>query len=88
MWTCVCRLWHVRHSRQVCTGVANALLSLRLDASATQCASKSVLTSVPDPCRVSPFDKDSPLKAMGVTRFPSDLFFVLRVVQLLRCAGT
>ncbi|KAK9811448.1 hypothetical protein WJX72_004052 [[Myrmecia] bisecta] len=34
--------------------------------------------------KVDPFDEDSPLKKMGITTFPSDMFFVLRVVQLLR----
>ena len=34
--------------------------------------------------RVDPFDKDSPIKKAAITSFPSDLFFVLRVVQLLR----
>ena len=34
--------------------------------------------------RVDPFDKDSPLKECAITSFPSDLFFVLRVVQLIR----
>lgn len=36
--------------------------------------------------RVDPFAKDSPLKAMPVLAFPSDFFFVLRVLQLLRQA--
>ena len=35
-------------------------------------------------CRVDPFAKDSPLKAMPVLEFPPDFFFVLRVIQLLR----
>lgn len=35
-------------------------------------------------CRVDPFAKDSPLKAMPVLAFPPDFFFVLRVLQLLR----
>ena len=39
-------------------------------------------------CRVDPFDPDSPLKKMGVEHFPSDMFFVLRVVQLLRGLST
>jgi hypothetical protein len=34
--------------------------------------------------RVDPFDPDSPIKALPVDKFPSDMFFVLRVVQLLR----
>jgi hypothetical protein len=34
--------------------------------------------------RVDPFDKASPIKQCAITRFPPDLFFVLRVVQLLR----
>lgn len=36
-------------------------------------------------CRVDPFAKDSPMKQMSVERFPSDFFFVLRVLQILRC---
>ena len=35
-------------------------------------------------CRVNPFDPDSPIKALPVEKFPSDMFFVLRTVQLLR----
>lgn len=35
--------------------------------------------------RVDPFAKDSPLKAMPVLAFPADFFFVLRVLQILRC---
>ena len=38
--------------------------------------------------RVDPFDPDSPLKKMGVKEFPGDMFFVLRVVQLLRGLAT
>jgi hypothetical protein len=34
--------------------------------------------------KVDPFDKNSPIKQCAITRFPPDLFFVLRVVQLLR----
>ena len=34
--------------------------------------------------QVDPFDPDSPIKKGGITTFPGDLFFVLRVVQLLR----
>ncbi|KAL6766353.1 AKC2 [Auxenochlorella protothecoides x Auxenochlorella symbiontica] len=34
--------------------------------------------------KVDPFDPDSPIKKLGVSRFPKDLFFVMRVVQLLR----
>lgn len=33
---------------------------------------------------VDPFDPNSPIKALPVEKFPSDMFFVLRVVQLLR----
>lgn len=33
---------------------------------------------------MDPFDPDSPIKALPVDKFPSDMFFVLRVVQLLR----
>ena len=36
-------------------------------------------------CRVDPFDANSPLKKMAVESFNSDMFFVLRVIQLLRC---
>ena len=32
--------------------------------------------------RVDPFDPDSPIKKMGVQKFPPDMFFVLRVVQV------
>ena len=39
-------------------------------------------------CRVDPFDPNSPLKKMAVKHFPSDMFFVLRVVQLLRGLST
>ena len=42
------------------------------------------LSSQPVRCRVDPFAKDSPLKAMPVLAFPPDFFFVLRVIQLLR----
>jgi aarF domain-containing kinase len=34
--------------------------------------------------KVDPFDPDSPIKKMGIQTFPADMFFVLRVVQLLR----
>lgn len=34
--------------------------------------------------KVDPFDPNSPIKRSAVTTFPADLFFVLRVVQLLR----
>ena len=39
--------------------------------------------------RVDPFSPDSPIKA-AIVQFPSDTFFVLRVIQLLRgmSAGT
>lgn len=37
--------------------------------------------------RVDPFDPESPIKKMGVSTFPPDMFFVLRVVQLLRGLG-
>lgn len=33
---------------------------------------------------VNPFDEDSPLKICPVSNFPPDLFFVLRVIQLIR----
>ena len=33
---------------------------------------------------VNPFSPDSPIKGNAVKTFPRDLFFVLRVVQLLR----
>lgn len=35
-------------------------------------------------CRVDPFSPDSPIKALGIEHFPPDVFFVLRVMQLLR----
>ena len=34
--------------------------------------------------KVDPFDPDSPIKKGGITEFPGDLFFILRVVQLIR----
>lgn len=34
--------------------------------------------------RVTPFEEDSILKSAPITNFPSELFFVLRVVQLIR----
>lgn len=34
--------------------------------------------------KVDPFDPESPIKKMGISTFPADMFFVLRVVQLLR----
>ncbi|MEW5318649.1 MAG: hypothetical protein WDW38_009856 [Sanguina aurantia] len=34
--------------------------------------------------KVDPFDPDSPIKKSAITTFPQDMFFVLRVVQLLR----
>ena len=35
-------------------------------------------------CRVDPFSADSPIKQLEIQHFPPDVFFVLRVVQLLR----
>ena len=37
-------------------------------------------------CSANPFDPNSPLKQSAVHKFPPDMFFVLRVVQLLRWA--
>eukprot|EP00878_Enallax_costatus_P021138 GHUV01022371.1.p1 GENE.GHUV01022371.1~~GHUV01022371.1.p1 ORF type:complete len:637 (+),score=223.29 GHUV01022371.1:216-1913(+) len=34
--------------------------------------------------KVDPFDKNSPIKQAAIEKFPPDMFFVLRVVQLLR----
>ncbi|KAK9908263.1 hypothetical protein WJX75_005060 [Coccomyxa subellipsoidea] len=34
--------------------------------------------------RVDPFSPDSPIKSLGISHFPPDVFFVLRVMQLLR----
>jgi hypothetical protein len=34
--------------------------------------------------KADPFDEDSPIKQASIEKFPSDLFFVLRVIQLLR----
>jgi hypothetical protein len=34
--------------------------------------------------KADPFDPDSPIKQISIERFPPDLFFVLRVIQLLR----
>ncbi len=33
---------------------------------------------------MDPFSPDSPIKALAVEHFPGDIFFVLRVMQLLR----
>jgi hypothetical protein len=38
--------------------------------------------------QVDPFDPDSPIKQSAITTFPADMFFVLRVVQLLRGLAT
>jgi predicted unusual protein kinase regulating ubiquinone biosynthesis (AarF/ABC1/UbiB family) len=38
--------------------------------------------------KVDPFDPESPIKKVGITAFPRDLFFVLRVTQLLRGLAT
>lgn len=35
-------------------------------------------------CRVDPFSPDSPIKKLGITHFPPEVFFVLRTVQMLR----
>lgn len=40
------------------------------------------------PPQVDPFDKDSPIKQSAISKFPRDMFFVLRVVQLLRGLAT
>ena len=37
---------------------------------------------------MDPFDPNSPIKQGGITSFPGDLFFILRVVQLLRGMGS
>jgi hypothetical protein len=34
--------------------------------------------------QVDPFDQNSPIKQAAIEKFPPDMFFVLRVVQLLR----
>eukprot|EP00775_Hariotina_reticulata_P010212 gene10212-10373_t len=34
--------------------------------------------------KVDPFDQNSPIKQAAIEKFPPDMFFVLRVVQLLR----
>ena len=44
--------------------------------------------SVPLLLQVDPFDPNSPIKQGGITSFPGDLFFILRVVQLLRGMGS
>lgn len=36
------------------------------------------------PNRVDPFAADSPIKSVSIERFPPDVFFVLRVLQMLR----
>lgn len=33
---------------------------------------------------MDPFDQNSPIKQAAIEKFPPDMFFVLRVVQLLR----
>lgn len=33
---------------------------------------------------MDPFDENSPIKQAAIEKFPPDMFFVLRVVQLLR----
>ncbi|PSC70875.1 putative aarF domain-containing kinase 1 [Micractinium conductrix] len=38
--------------------------------------------------KADPFDPESPIKKMGIKTFPPDMFFVLRVVQLLRGLAT
>ncbi|PRW59732.1 putative aarF domain-containing kinase 1 [Chlorella sorokiniana] len=38
--------------------------------------------------KVDPFSPDSPIKKCGIQKFPPDMFFVLRVVQLLRGLAT
>lgn len=43
-----------------------------------------MFVSFPLWCRVDPFSDDSPIKALGIAHFPPDVFFVLRVMQLLR----
>ena len=35
-------------------------------------------------CRVDPFDPKSPIKKLGIKKFPPDVFFVLRTTQMLR----
>lgn len=35
-------------------------------------------------CRVDPFSPDSPIKKLGISYFPPDVFFVLRTTQMLR----
>lgn len=37
---------------------------------------------------MDPFDPDSPIKQCAIQQFPRDMFFVLRVVQLLRGLAT
>ena len=34
--------------------------------------------------RVDPFSADSPIKKLGIKRFPPEVFFVLRTTQMLR----
>ena len=52
----------------------------------SQCAAacRLVALSYTLVCRVDPFSDDSPIKALGIAHFPPDVFFVLRVMQLLR----
>lgn len=47
---------------------------------------KTYQPTTPQPLtnRVDPFAADSPIKSVSIERFPPDVFFVLRVLQMLR----
>jgi hypothetical protein len=73
-----CRQWTV-----------DQLILIRLRSSFKPCTrpiQADVLThlSVPLVNQVDPFDPKSPIKQSAISYFPPDMFFVLRVVQLLR----
>jgi hypothetical protein len=48
------------------------------------CPSVQCVALSPLDAQVDPFDPKSPIKQCAIVSFPPDLFFVLRVVQLLR----
>lgn len=70
--------------------IAEALqkVGVRLGAGSPALASRMAYGMFDTRGRVDPFDANSPMKKMAVEHFPSDMFFVLRVVQLLRGLAT
>jgi hypothetical protein len=52
------------------------------------CVAHCVVAAACTRAQVDPFDKDSPIKQTAIEKFPPDMFFVLRVVQLLRGMAT